>query len=449
MMVMEWSFLDDRSAADQVDALTWGKLRIDIASQCVTDVAANTTRRSEIYVPLFPIASWLVRNWWSLLYEPNPPDLGGILDTATATPWALRHCLRTARAGIALPNLSIFSDGDALRAVWVRDQTGLRPHTPVEFATAGEARFDRTHFEQQAARLVDSVLERLVHTDDPRVSAVRTDWQATASTASDEIDFCVGAGRVGLDPFAVDAWPDGILDWFESLTPRDFQQSFIADLLDAPTDIGAKARSARPILDLVDERTLNSHPEIRLPRRLPTSAYERGYALAAKIRAALGVAPKERLDDLQRASSTWAKRAHQVIEVPDLVAPEAAGLRGVVGWQGRAQPIVLLAPYADHHERDVRFRVARGLYFALFGMAAGPRLITDARTWDQRASRAFAAELLAPRDGVLALHLAAQRSRGPEEAESSVADHYRVSSWVIRHQLDNARLSGGGATVAD
>ena len=63
-------------------------------------------------------------------------------------------------------------------------------------------------------------------------------------------------------------------------------------------------------------------------------------------------------------------------------------------------------------------------------------LLTRAYTWDQRASRAFAAELLAPEaalrqevhDGV------------PHARVEELAKKFHVSPWVIEHQIENHRI---------
>jgi Zn-dependent peptidase ImmA (M78 family) len=67
-------------------------------------------------------------------------------------------------------------------------------------------------------------------------------------------------------------------------------------------------------------------------------------------------------------------------------------------------------------------------------------LVTNAHTWIQQASRAFAAELLAP--------INALRARVPREVEArnyvtlvdELASHFEVSSRVIEHQLENAEI---------
>ena len=96
---------------------------------------------------------------------------------------------------------------------------------------------------------------------------------------------------------------------------------------------------------------------------------------------------------------------------------------------------VVVAP-ADCGFTQERFRLARALFLHHFAAAQGRRLVTAAHTWDQRASRAFAAELLAPA-AALARHVGTRISlRDIDE----LAEEYQVSPLVIEHQIENHRL---------
>ena len=86
-----------------------------------------------------------------------------------------------------------------------------------------------------------------------------------------------------------------------------------------------------------------------------------------------------------------------------------------------------------------RFRLARSIFFRHFSRnrEANRRLVTEAHTREQRASRAFAAEFLAPAAG-LSQHLGGRvSSREIDE----LANHYGISAWVIGHQIQNHRLA--------
>ena len=80
---------------------------------------------------------------------------------------------------------------------------------------------------------------------------------------------------------------------------------------------------------------------------------------------------------------------------------------------------------------------ARALYHATFACGAGPRLLTEARTWDQQASRAFAAELLAPQAELKARFDDGAWAENPEAVVGSLATEYRVSEMIVWLQLKN------------
>jgi hypothetical protein len=87
-------------------------------------------------------------------------------------------------------------------------------------------------------------------------------------------------------------------------------------------------------------------------------------------------------------------------------------------------------------EENRRFLVCRALsdLFALHK----PSLVTSGQTEHQRRNRAFAAEFLAPaeaiRERVPAKHVS-------DEDLEDLAQEFRVSGFVIRHQIENHKLA--------
>ena len=112
----------------------------------------------------------------------------------------------------------------------------------------------------------------------------------------------------------------------------------------------------------------------------------------------------------------------------------ASPLDAILDRSASGAPVVVA--YQAGGVEPERFRLARSLFLRHFTAAPGRRLITAAHTWDQRASRAFAAEFLAPASA-LAKHI-----RGPVSFSDidKLGDEYRVSPLVIEHQIDNHRL---------
>ncbi len=107
----------------------------------------------------------------------------------------------------------------------------------------------------------------------------------------------------------------------------------------------------------------------------------------------------------------------------------------MVGWKDN-RDLLIAGPRPSRPDTQ-RFLDARGLYHGLFTCELSQRLVTRAFTWDQQASRAFAAELLAPR--------AALSARTPERADRAaveqLAQEFVASTKVIENQLENAGVA--------
>jgi hypothetical protein len=150
------------------------------------------------------------------------------------------------------------------------------------------------------------------------------------------------------------------------------------------------------------------------------SAYRLGYQQATSFRQQFGV-PTEPLDDL-------AQMLHKHCGWP------SDRLTAVVGKRRDGVPQVV-GPSAN--QTSQRFRLARAVYFLPSpDVETPPRLVTRAYTWDQRASRAFAAELLAPAEALRQ----EVRDHVPQAKVEELARKFRVSPWVIAHQLENHRI---------
>jgi hypothetical protein len=129
----------------------------------------------------------------------------------------------------------------------------------------------------------------------------------------------------------------------------------------------------------------------------------------------------------QRCHWTW--NADQIIE-----RPSATRVSGMLTSDAQGGPHVV---WPGANPDSARFLLARALFFVpLLQRGATARLVTKAHTWEQAASRAFAAELLAPADA-----LRAEVGGGVSQEElKAVASHFQVSSMVIEHQLKNNRI---------
>lgn len=418
---------------DLVERASWSQLRIRINGRIVTQCFDKQTlaERSHIYVPTFPIAEWLVENWWVLLNEPSRgPELPPV--TKATLPWIRRHCLRTADSGTLLPMLFIFNDGRSVRLQWRPDLTATSSSVPVEFVGSGSASVSVADASLVLSNFIGDVLARVEPINDERVRRVDELWNAIRNADADEREFCEIAGRMGINPYDDAEVPDELADLLESST-LDARAPIARDVSEVATVTSFKSQWTRVRSIIEGQRLRESGIQASLPGLdspdLPASV---GYDCARTVRTSLNLADTETIGPIEHFTNGAFGRTLR-LEYSDV--PPGDSVVAVVGVDD-AGAAKLIAP-RSMHLTSRRFLAYRAAYLAMHRCESGPRAITRAFTWDQQASRAFAAELLAPRAA-----LAAQV--GPVvsgEQTKSLAEKYQVSEYVIRHQLENAGVS--------
>lgn len=163
---IECDWLDQPCAADPVERRTWAGLRIKVAGRIASrlwDPDANSERQT-LYLPTFPLASWLIENWWTLLNEANIADSvppAGPNPSTAQRGWLARHCLRAAEAGLLLPRLCLFSTGRGVCVQWAADEPDAYSHMPGSFVGADAIQLDATEAENGLRGVVAEVLSRV------------------------------------------------------------------------------------------------------------------------------------------------------------------------------------------------------------------------------------------------------------------------------------------------
>lgn len=114
------------------------------------------------------------------------------------------------------------------------------------------------------------------------------------------------------------------------------------------------------------------------------------------------------------------------------VEEQPSGKLGALGGRTRNEEPKLVS-----NSVPGRFEYARAIW--RLTQSDGPFLITSARTLTQQAERAFAAELLAPADGIKTL-LPPQTSVIDPGTFREIAREFEVQESVVEHQIQN-RLS--------
>jgi len=308
---------------------------------------------------------------------------------------------------------------------------------PGSFVSADWIHLDTSEAEHGLREFVVEVLSRAAGVPDPRVARARANWEAVSGADAGERFFCQAAGRMGLDPYASDNWPTGLLPLLETGLGDDPDKPLVQDFLEAASGVTAEDQW-RWTTNVEKSLALRAAPR-DVSRRFATPVQRRpaktGYAAARGVREEIGVTPDNPIDtlaDVSRALKIGSLAFHEVNHLSN------RRVRAVVGWKPDQTPVV--AGPIPSRDTDRRFLEARGLYHAIYACDRGPRLATNAHTWDQQASRAFAAELLAPQAALL--DEAARNTEDNDTLVSTLASRYRVSARVIEYQLENAGVGG-------
>jgi len=407
---------------------TWARLAIRVGDERVTEVFDQRARtvRDAIYLPLYPLAEWLVDNWWSLLFEVETPG------RSTAASYPRRHSLAAAREGYALPDLTVVPTGEAVQLEW-RPQA--LPQCRVRFLAQGRAQLPLPQFRRRLTDFVELVLGRL-HECGVGESHLASEWQAIAATDAEEAEFCQAAAALGLDPYDLDgATTDLILQASEALPP-----SLEADFFAAaePRDLGEACRGLVADLERLQALRNAASPLPQLKRKLGAwdgsgPPWEQGYDLARRLRQALGA---ER-EVFPNAASLY--RLFGLDEgteggiLTDGAAPRC--YEALVAVNQADAPGFLLCKRLDASRK---FAFCRALLEYLHDGGGPARMVTRANSGAQQRNRAFAAEFLTP------AALLRERISGPtieDDEIQELADHFGVSPMVVGHQLANHRLA--------
>ena len=434
---VEWQ--DAPGVRDTVLARTWCRLAIEAGGRLVTDVLDDRSRslRGGIYGSVFPLSQWIVENWWFLLNESYRfPAACGSRDLARTSgdrAWIQRHSMLAARQGGVLPDLTIYRDERSVVARWMPDSEDSS-HPFLRFTGSGEVTMGPDEAKRGLAELVDQVLGRLEGFDDTEVGMLREEWTAILESREADREVCEWSARLGLDPHDPDELTDNQAETIMTLV-APLEDSVRNDLLDAE-----QLQSLRADLEWLDQaRSVAANaggplsPEPALSSIEGRTAHELGYTCASTVRSHLSAPDRcEPIGDMEEILHRlgWAQSPSRTLE------PRPEGPLKVVLEQSDDGASVAVAPESD--ASGMRFGLARSIFLRHFSdSGCSRRLVTEAHTREQRASRAFAAEFLAPAAG-LSRHIGERVSHGEID---HLAEHYEVSPSVVVHQIQNHRLA--------
>ena len=421
----------DTAALDGPElSATWASLRIRVDNAVITRLVDRAdTVRSQVYLPLYPLAEFLVTNWWFLLHEVENPV------KSSNRGFQRRHALVSARDGYAFPNLQVMPAGGHMHLTWMPDR--LR-WSQIEFLEQGQAWIDREEFRECCSDLVQRVVKRLASLG-VEGTLLQEEWASIEAADQDEVTFCETAAGLGWDPYDIGDAERTLISKLEESLAQDWFGEALAVLdverLDAQVAAITTALKPHKCASLSLERLRSiTHPAGTETGWRTAKPWAAGYDLARRVRQELELdeIPLSKASDLAEALGEDPQGLRGATRARNFGSADL--VNGVVTQDSRGLPAFAVRGGSDSTRR---FHFCRGLAEVL----AAPNshaLLTQARSDRQQWSRAFAAEFLAP--------AAALQSRvsGPmldEDRVDELAAEFGVSPWLIAHQVRNHEIA--------
>lgn len=414
-LLLDWETV--HGVTDAALAATWCRLQLRVGDHIVTAVEDSRTgdMRRAVSTSAYPLAEWIAEHWWALGQHVRPsavpPRLWSWQHVQRQT-WLRSHNLRAAGGGMPWPDLTIMPEGTTSRLLWTAGPS--LAGQPLTFLTSGSEALDAKDVSEALERFVEQVLDRL---DDAGVrdTVLHKEWRLLQECDDEEAAFAVAAARLGLDPFDV---PEKVEAAIESIATATDDEALLREILDTADPVHLDD-AARWLADATDYARRLPRPAVVSTSALvadPARPWKLGYAIAQAYRRQ--VAPDVMASFPVEAYVGMARLDERRGALPGLVSADESSV-GLV-----------LPSTSAITSTAQRFAQARALGLSLL---SGRRLfvLDPASTELARASRAFAAECLAPAAGIAA--------HGKEEDLDfeEVAEVYKVSPKLVEHQYDN------------
>jgi hypothetical protein len=400
-------------------------------SIAVKDKVATAYKRdrgdvgTDITIPLYDVAGWIAENWWALLFEPKKVDR-----QEEDADFRARHWLGAARHGFALPDLWFLPEGNRielsaksayLRFARLTFTEDVSESVPLEAVQRGLSNF------------VEHVLSHLKSSGINDTEAQKA-WNLVRGTSADEQQYCRLIGSLGLSPYDEHADIDQLLN---GLSER-LNESILVDLFEASdlTNLSRASVLTEKIYDALphaSEISIAPLSELEMPEDRSSQAWRRGVEATNQVRTHFGISNL----DPRGGDEFFQKLGLNPGDAPMVSDDEGIASQVSAAFDRRSDSIRLaLAGESEPHKR---FAAARAAFLAWDAQRDASRLVTRARTREQQASRAFAAEMLAP------IGFIRRRGGGQGALSSSrveeIARELQVSAQVVQYQAQNNRIA--------
>lgn len=405
-MKFDIAWMDDAENAVPEERATVAALALHVGGRNATLASLPKGKVvKNITVVAYALAEGLVHDWWRVF-----------------TPHDLPVLLRRWRSGYIVPDIRFDFDGQTFTVLVQPSEQG-----GITFFTKTSEILTSQNAEDQFRNFIDAVDQRL-RSKKISGSAMQLRWARVRQSLEDpaETAFCKAAGALGLDPYQID---DASASFIEN-AEQFFNGEALLEFLAGATTAGKHAEllswisaaESRPdSTSRLDDLAAHAHSvAVSAPLRSNERPWSLGYRRAQILRSKLDlrgeVGPLSRLATRLGANTAFSD------------AGSVTGLRAVRSVDGETARIHLRR---HGHPAAELFSFARAIGDVICFPANGRASVNDLRNvYRQAASRAFAAEFLAPIDEITELRL-----KGNDAL--AMAEKFGVSEEVINHQITN------------
>lgn len=426
---------------DPVHRATWAHLHIGANGQSFTANAPldsddeSAEARDFIAVSVFPLAEFIAANWWPLLHEPQEKEK--LLVDASA--FKQRHWINRHTDGFAYPTLGFFGADSSVRVV-------ARPShiesANIEFPVSSGSNsalwngVERHAVESALLNFLATTADRLPSSADKAWLQDLLERILRARADADEALYCRCAGLLGADPFepgealytAIKQTVDIV---GQEIALEMFATAETAQVVQRAQWLRGQAHSAIQKSREVAAHASALKQSVRAPSAQQGKPWERGYAVAQQLRALLRLTPDMPMQrDEAVTQALFGAPATVVSSIKNLELN--SGARGVISQGSEGLGIAMHSKSGS--SSSSQFQLAASFADFVFSGDSELYLSTAAATDRQKTNRAFAAEFLAPIQGIQE-KWSAQKT--PQTNVDEIAAAFGVSSYLIRYQVQN------------
>ena len=412
---------------------TFGLLAVMANDRLLTEgieTESHRVRRGP-YVSGYPLAEWLLWNWWRIRWEVRRPS-----ETGAARRWHFAHSLQTIGDGYVWPDITLASDS-------VSAFLASRPTSDsaaVLFRYLGASRREKVpvaSLESGVDEFLGSILSRLEN-NGIRESNVHRLWRDLQTERDDpELSrYRKLEAQLGFDPDEAD---EALLRTRLDDAARLGDEA-LGELASDETLEGNPLHSmmsAQDISDIAKKRGVDADLDsaVRLSNnaQLPRPGQVEPWRLGKEV--ARGIRDQERLDGLIISDDRLTELAGTVPELISNTNRRSPGMSFLYRTDNGSHARISLR---SSWKTGRRFELARLIGDRLVGARVNEsreNLYPAIRSFSyrQKMQRAFAAELLSPIAAVDEM----LRGDYSEERQNRVARHFSVSPMTIQAQLVN------------